>query len=292
LVYNADSIVLRRIVARHEGGWSDTEGNPQAVVSLYNSIHVLAQNLLLLDSHPPGYFEAALYHPSNGPASAHIHTSGTIILDVAGSGVGWDDSVASSDNRLEDSVIWRADAAVSINGAAHAGVLERLTIGRTGSGVDDWGDHGGFSLGHSILWQVDGTAFAAVAHEGNVCFDPACSGETTLDPAQSGLLWLPRIEADSALAHAGPGGTRVGADVTRRLGVSGTLYGEAGYDGVTAQSLWPWPYEARIQAAMCADTSAGFCASSSLTRYVWEQLGNAMPPDVAGETLFVDGFEA
>jgi len=291
LVYNADRIVLRRIVARHEDGWSDSEGNPQAIVSVYNSTNVLTQNLLLLDSHPPGYFEAALYHPSNGPASAHLHDTGAIILNVGGSGAGWDDGDASSDNVLSDSVIWNVDAAVSINGAAHSGVMQRLTIGGTSSGVNDWSGNGGFTLANSILWHVAGTNLSAIGHAGNVCFEPACSGETTLDPLQSGLLWLPRIEPGSALSHAGPGGTRVGADVTRRLGVSGTLHGEAGYDQPTADALWPWPHEERIKAAMCAGVSTGFCASASLTRYVWEQLGNALPPDIGGEVIFVDGFD-
>ncbi|MFZ2650123.1 MAG: hypothetical protein WA210_08445, partial [Burkholderiaceae bacterium] len=36
LVYNSDKVILRRIVARHQDGWSDTKGDPQAVVSLYN----------------------------------------------------------------------------------------------------------------------------------------------------------------------------------------------------------------------------------------------------------------
>jgi len=80
-------------------------------------------------------------------------------------------------------------------------------------------------------------------------------------------------------------------DVTRRLGVSGTLHGEAGYDQPTSDGLWPWPHEERIKTAMCADVTAGFCASASLTRYVWEQLGNALPPDIGGETIFVNGFD-
>lgn len=280
LVYNADKVVLRRVLARHGNGWTDTKGDPQGVVSLYNSTDVLTQNLLLVDSAASGYFESALYHPSNSRASRNIQNIGAIILNIAGSAVGWDDHVASSGNLLEDSVIWKATSAVSVNGAAHAGVLNRLTIGQISDyGLNDWSAGGRFNLKNSVLWAVNNNKFSALPHANNVCFAPACTGEATLDPATSGLRWLPYTGTGSALSTAGFGGSRSGATVLKRLGVSGTLWGDPGYNQTTAQDLWPWQNEAAIKKSMCTEVgiTTGFCAKPSLTQYVWEQLGNAMP---------------
>ena len=280
LVYNADKVVLRRIVARHQDGWSDTKGDPQAVVSLYNSTDVLTQNLLLLDSGGHGYFEAALYHPSNSRASGNIRNIGAIILNIAGTAVGWDDHTASSGNLLDDTVIWKADTAISINGAPHAGVLNRLTIGKIPlGGTNDWSGGGGFTLKNSVLWEVADNKFSSLPHVFNVCFAPACTGNTTLNPANSGLQWLPHTGTGSPLSTAGESGGRAGATVLRRLGISGTLWGETGYDQLSTDKLWPWPNEAAIWQAMCPDAgvATGLCAAPSITHYVWEQLGNPMP---------------
>ena len=286
LVYNSDKVVLRRVVARHQDGWSDTKGDPQAAVSLYNSTDVLTQNLFIVDSGASGYFEAALYHPSNSRASKNIQNIGAIILNTKGSAVGWDDSLASSGNVLQDSVIWKAESAVSVNGAAHAGVLNRLTVGKiTGGAFNDWGAAGKFSLKNSVLWEVSNAAFKSIGHSSNVCYAPTCTGEATANPATSGLLWLTQTGVGSALSTMGEGGGRVGATVLQRLGVSGTLFGEAGYDQVTSSNLWPWPQEAATKKLMCADmgVSTGMCASASLTEYVWGQLGNALPASLTAQ---------
>jgi hypothetical protein len=279
LVYNADKVVLRRMVARHQDGWSDTKGDPQGVVALYNSTNVLTQNLLLVDSGASGYFEAALYHPSNSHPSSNIHNVGAIILNIAGTGVGWDDHSASTGNLLEDSVIWKTNTAVSINGAAHSGLMNRLTIGQTGSGLNDWSGGGRFSVTNSLLWEVANNKFSSLPHSNNVCYSPTCSGEKSMNPASSGLLWLTQTGVGSALSTAGAGSGGVGATVLKELGKSGTLWGEAGYDATTTQNLWPWPDEARIKKSMCTDVgvSTGFCAKPSITQYVWGFLGNTPP---------------
>ena len=294
LVYNADKIVLRRVVARHEDGWSDVQGNPQANVSLYNATDVVTENLLLLDSHPSGYYEAALYHPSNGPAGFHIRDLGAIILNIGGNGVGWDGGTPASADQLEDAIVWNTSYAVSTNGSAHAGTMNHLTVWQSSlAGINDWNSGGNFSVTNSLLWSIGGSNFSSVNHSNNVCFSPACSGETSLNPPLSGLKYLPRIEAGSALSTAGASGGRVGADVTRRIGVSGTLYGEAGYDTLTNEALWPWPNEAAIKQAMCANAgvTTGFCAAPTLTRYVWEMLGNPIPAEIYGDVIFANGFQ-
>ena len=113
----------------------------------------------------------------------------------------------------------------------------------------------------------------------------------TTNPQVNGLLYLPRIEAGSALSTAG-----IGATVTYMRGKSGTMWGEEGYDDLTTTPMWPFPMEDLIKQEMCAynlhgvNGNRGFCTYegqtgiNSLTSYVWEYLGNAMPADLYAST--------
>ena len=50
------------------------------------------------------------------------------------------------------------------------------------------------------------------------------------------------------------------------------------YPQETEEDLWPWPYEDLIKADLKSDSNYGLCGSDkSLTKYVWEYLGNVMP---------------
>ena len=107
------------------------------------------------------------------------------------------------------------------------------------------------------------------------------------DPRANGSLkHLVRIEAGSALKGQGFGGADIGANVLYRYGADGSRFGDAGYNTLSTTALWPWPNEARIKREMCAGTTRGFCSSArrldgvnpiTLTSYVWEMLGTAMP---------------
>lgn len=99
-----------------------------------------------------------------------------------------------------------------------------------------------------------------------------------LDPLQNGLSFLPRIEPRTPLASGGTNGGQRGAEITKQIGQSGTLYGEPGFDDVTGVDLWPWPNQERIRGDMASVSDRGFCASGqTLTKYVFEKLGNASP---------------
>lgn len=123
---------------------------------------------------------------------------------------------------------------------------------------------------------------------------------TNVNPLAASLLYPVRVESGSPLKGAGAGGTDIGPTILKRIGVSGTLYGETGYDTVTSDNLWPWPNESRIKADMSEYPSnwpadglpnpvRGFTAGNSLdgssqtlTKYVWETLGTQIPSDVYG----------
>lgn len=98
------------------------------------------------------------------------------------------------------------------------------------------------------------------------------------------LKYITRVESGSNLSAKGDGGLDIGANVATLVGTPGTLWGEEGYNTVTGVSMWPFPHEALIRSKMRAYTGGGvsgargFCADGqSLTKYIWEYLGNEMP---------------
>lgn len=96
-----------------------------------------------------------------------------------------------------------------------------------------------------------------------------------------------------------------GAVVMKKRGVSGSRYGETGYDTLTSEDLWPWPYQSTIKTVMSETnaspgtanscypntntTTRGFCAAGNglyggpitLSSYIWELTGTACPAQYA-----------
>lgn len=110
------------------------------------------------------------------------------------------------------------------------------------------------------------------------------SGSTDYDPFQNGLKYPVRIEPGSPLASAGEKGGRCGPEIMKKIGVSGTLYGEPGWDKVTDENLWPFPNEEKIRELMRKTVEGvtgtyGFCVDGqTLSNYIWGYLGNTVPP--------------
>ena len=90
-----------------------------------------------------------------------------------------------------------------------------------------------------------------------------------------------------------------GATVLKQYGISGTRWGQTGYDQITSVDLWPWPFQDVIKSVFresnnvpagnspaMNDTFRGFAANGSglyggpvtLTSYIWEYLGAPCPP--------------
>jgi len=125
-----------------------------------------------------------------------------------------------------------------------------------------------------------------------------CESCMTYDPLTNGLLYPVRIESESPLATSGYGGGQVGPTILKKIGVSGTLYGEDGWDTVTSENLWPFPNEAKIKELMSTTVDGvsgayGFTTGNSidgsaqtLTKYIWEQLGNQIPPEIYGKQRY------
>lgn len=111
----------------------------------------------------------------------------------------------------------------------------------------------------------------------------------TTDPFSNGLLYPVRIETSGALYTAGSSGGQIGAKITTKIGTDGTFYNDTGYATDTGDNLWPWPYEEWVKAQMAAmdgtiggatmpSATRGFAATGqTLTKYIWEYLGNTCP---------------
>ena len=133
------------------------------------------------------------------------------------------------------------------------------------------------------------------ANYGGSYTTPAPGAHDLTTDATAGLSYLPRIEMGSPLLTAGSSGGQVGAEVLMMWGTTGTLWGDPGYDTITTQPLWPFPNEAVIDTDMAsysgpgAPGARGFTTGTSkdgspqtLTKYIWEYLGNQIPADVYG----------
>lgn len=145
------------------------------------------------------------------------------------------------------------------------------------------------------------------------------ANDRTINPLTNGLLYPVRIENSSTLKTAGTSGGQIGPSILYRYGrtaslesecggaidgLSCQLYGETGWNelqdgqsGRSLVSLWPFPNEATIKTKMAAYSAhgvsgaRGFATGTSidgsaqtLTKYIWEYLGNQIPADVYGDT--------
>lgn len=99
------------------------------------------------------------------------------------------------------------------------------------------------------------------------------------------IKYIIRIEDGSFLKDAGDAGD-IGANILTRIGKDESLYGESGFNVDTGEPLWPFPNEEIIQEDMRTYKGApagnrGFCAEGrTLTRYIWEYLGNPLPTGI------------
>ena len=284
LVYNSNRVVLRRVLVRHDGGWTYDGSNPQGGITIYDSTNVELQNGIVIDgmANLTG-FESNIYLVSNHTTSqtaGNVFVRGTSVIGGGGNGIAWDGASAYTSSLLEDVVVWGSSAGgIASNGSPNVGTINRATVKSGGTGFADWDGSSRITISSSIAYQNSNAAC-----EGFSMTSSYASGNgsnncgTTLDPLANGLKYLFRAEPGSKLASGGASGGAAGAQIVKRIGTSGTLYGEAGYNTTTNEDLWPWPNETRIKSDLAETNSRGFSASSkSLTDYLWELLGNTSP---------------
>jgi hypothetical protein len=292
LVYQADHVVLRRVVVRDDGGWTDNEDNPEAGICVYESSDVSCQNCLVLDSKLDTYDDSnvgAFYltgHDGNPPSDGVAYLGSMAIGNVLG---GW--HVDTDDQGVgltfQDVVTFDVDYGIATSNTSMDMVIERASIGHSAEmSFGNWGQHS-ITATDSVIWAAGQVHSGDVSVSYSDTYDPEDFDGTNLshlEPTTAGLLYLPRIEAGSQLASGGQNGGQQGARILGRIGTSGTLWGEPGYDTPTGECLWPWPNEERIKADMVGVSERGFCGGTSLdgspqtlTHYIWEYLGSAAP---------------
>lgn len=229
LVYNSTGVALRRVVARHDGGWTYDGRNPQGGFSLYDSANVVCENCLFVDSvQNLSGFEAAIYLVSNGTTSTHqsnVSVAGSIVIDSPNNGLAAEGQSAATYSVTDLLVSGSKAGGVNTNGAGHTLNVIGLTANVSGAAIAKWSSSGSLRVTNCKIVK----------------------GSTT-----------------GATLTTCPGGA--GAVVEKRIGSDSAFFGDADYAVVTKESLWPWPNEARIKADF--DSVRPAFGGKSLTEYV------------------------
>lgn len=303
LIFNAENIVVRRVVIRNDAGWTQAPatGNPEACFALYNSSDCEIQNLVLVDSDQTYYEYTQAFYFIHNPSANPDHVvernrlRGIIIVNTKAVGFRAD-AADTTDNLLEDAIVvnsedwgysWGSNSDTTFTANRVAAIRKNPPITPTSGagGYGYWGSGGGITITNSIIANFSsGPDYNGISptyfNSYNNGSTTGGTGQKTYNPLTNGLLYPIRIEAGSSLKTAGSGGGQIGPQIVNQIGVSGTLWGEAGYNTDTGEPLWPWPHEERVVSDMCADTTRGFCGRGYLTQYIWESLGNTSPlPD-------------
>ncbi len=304
LTYAADGtntryIILRRCVVRFDGSGSV---EPKAGIANYGSTSgiagssdILMQNCLALDFNDTdnaageGLY-AGFYNPHSGKRTRNY---GSIALNIPASGFIINEDADSRNNEVHNCLAWnvRSVGFMSRN-ASGPTIMNQVTAGRckTDGGFRSYGASAAVWITNSVFVDNGEANHGATLDNFNLYFPPTLQpagalNPMTLDPK---IMHLPMIPGDSPAYRSGMDGLSRGAVILKRYGVSGTLWGEPGYNQLTDQFLWPWPHEKRIHELFAEDdningnvTARGFAVpGQTLTRYIWEYLGSRIPESI------------
>ncbi len=179
-------------------------------------------------------------------------------------------------------------------------------VGHAGMFAQEWGI--GIDIKHSVVWDLPNSMSYTVGIRANTASSIAVDSVTIGGNISGGSLWSSSSGGAVSATNSALGGTHAnllnntpGAVIMKRYGVSGTFWGEPGYDQLTNEDLWPWPYEDKIKAVFAEpndppagytpttnNTRRGFAATGNglyggpitLTSYIWEYLGTPCPATV------------
>lgn len=312
---SASQNIFRRVVARVD--YSNSK-QPKSAFAVYgnndgtNVRDVLLQNCIAIDGNrgPSGAEETygGFYFPKN---AANVTVLGSIVLNNEAAHAGYFAKELHGENiRLEHSIAWGVYgtdyiAGVRANGAG--GPLFRMghmTIGANPAAYYNQDSSAKREVSNSLFYNnstltnISDYGWTRNTHN---AFSPAgqAIGNNPVT-ANINLKYILRVESDSVLAGAASDGTNIGADVTQQYGVTGTLWGEPGYNQRTTNNLWPWKHEDKIKewfsipnsppvdnVPAVNNTIRGFTVANdqfskpmTLTRYIWQYLGNEIPAGI------------
>ncbi|MBU1671246.1 MAG: hypothetical protein KKF41_05870 [Actinobacteria bacterium] len=309
--HESDHVVFRRCVGRYDRMHAHY---PLAVFSIYRSPYNQLQNCIAVDSDQNAYytgesgFYGGLVSPNNGDDwnNHDMKALGCIALNVSG-GAGFNCGITYGEQTLRDTVVWDCFGGIAYGVPTGADVeIDHVTVGATygthedihpagGVGAICWSDGAGTSVTNSLftdnneygLFDLRGSDYNDFWDNGADYGNSWSYSHTVAGPhdrhQNPGLKYIVRPEPGSALEGEASDGGDIGATVLKRYGAAGSLWGEPGFETLTGQDLWPWPFESRIRADMRSyagppSGARGFCADGmTLTKYIWEYLGNPMP---------------
>ncbi|MBL8524465.1 MAG: hypothetical protein JNN20_12310 [Betaproteobacteria bacterium] len=153
------------------------------------------------------------------------------------------------------------------------------------------------SASHSVIWDLPNSASFTIGIKADRADHLTIGGiipsaATDLNNDATSSLIKPATRPSNLLNNT------PGAVIIKRYGVSGTRWGEPGFDQLTNEDLWPWPYQDKIKAVFREvndppsgnrptgnNTRRGFAADGNgltgrpitLTSYIWEYLGTPCP---------------
>jgi hypothetical protein len=246
---------------------------------------------------------------TSGNGGFYYDSHSSMYSDITGTTIptftAYDNAVIGVSNSSTAGGLWiSADTTASTRGSAHDIILNHNTVyGSNGNGVrlDSYSynsvtmknmlvDGGSYTSAGCYNQQYAGTPTTAANlwWNCNNTLHTVMPNATNADPA---FVWIPDITSGPAYNTGNPSGN-IGATIVNKY-VNGSL---------TGTTLWPFPNEAVIKDDLCQgpDTStagtceaanntsctiytrghntSGFCASGkSLTKYIWEYLGNTSP---------------
>lgn len=266
--YQADHIVDHRVIARLDNLGS-APALPVGAISQYETNYSVIAHGLFFDV--TGTFQQpyALVYSSRPPLGMN-RLYGLIGFN-AGPQLGgiYPGDAGGGGHEINNSVIHgTVSYGVTFNSPGPNQVLNSTIFGNSGAAIT--GHHNITASNNILLNNAGGISATIVSCSNNLLAASGsmgnCTGnDTTTVPS---ILYLPR----SPIAGKG-------ASIESRYNI-GLLNGEYTINATTDR-LWPWPHEAIIKRDMCAGSTYGWCGTNkTLTRYIWEFLGNPCPTDI------------
>lgn len=296
--------VFRRCVVRCDEYSPTGSGQPHASFACYgdNSSstavgNMVYQNCIAIDgiraastANADAYTWGAWYNPKitsgnlyQGCIALNVQTSraGFMVVDNLGGAsptmtdcVGWGISYAGVGNGAPQGIF-------STNSGTAGGTWSKLTGGNMTTSMSVVDSSETPNLNSSLFTKYAGSQ-AISGVPGSVSYCAYENGDAT-GTNQVTFTSAPQWIVRTPYTTQGSGGGALGATIEKAYGAFCSHYGDSGYNTITTDNLWPFPYESQIKTFFSASNGAaasptrGFCGGTSvdggsqtLTRYVWE----------------------
>ena len=279
----ADHNVLRRVWVR----WDGNNGNqPSAPISLYGATggvdgvrNAVLQNCVVIDNNTSGFktggenIYGMIYFPHSA-TGIQIYDS-IIFANGAGYGMIPGEDSASNNGTYNSLIFGQTGPGIFTNSASISSTTFRgNTIGWTSGAGLDLNGGSNYRFENNQYYRIGGGVDAATVDNYNGYF-PSTSNPTgstneiTTDP---NMVVASSVNPSVAQYGGGLNGANVGATILYQRGVSGSLWGQSGWNDLqTDKPIFPYPYEAQIKALMAKADSGNALAnnSSNVTTRGW-----------------------